>query len=96
MAVLPIETYEPEGISSGFGLRRHPVTGKMAYHYGIDFPAPVGTPVLAYRAGQVVVSKMQTGGGGLGEYITIAHGDGTYSLYAHLSRRIAQQFAMVR
>lgn len=96
MAVLPIETYEPGGISSGFGLRRHPITGKMAYHHGIDFPAPVGTPVLAYRAGQVVVSKMQTGGGGLGEYITIAHGDGTYSLYAHLSRRIKKQFAMVK
>ena len=85
MATLPLEAYEPDNISSPYGWRT--IYGQREMHYGIDYPCPVGTPVLAYAAGTVYVSKMQNGGGGLGEYVTVRHGL-TYTMYAHLSKRV--------
>lgn len=70
-------------ISSPYGPRKHPVTGKQDFHAGIDIPAPQGTRVIAVAAGEV------TGVGthpNLGRYVKITHDDGTYSLYGHLQR----------
>ncbi|TDP46835.1 peptidoglycan DD-metalloendopeptidase family protein [Zavarzinia compransoris] len=70
-------------ISSGFGMRRHPVLGYSKMHKGIDFAAPTGTPILA--AGDGTVDKIGRAGS-YGNYIRIRH-DGRYSTaYAHLSR----------
>ncbi len=52
---------------------------------GIDFAAPKGSPVLAAAAGTVIVSRMGGWNGGYGNYVVIDHGDGTQTLYAHLS-----------
>ncbi len=52
---------------------------------GIDFAAPSGSPVLAAANGTVIVSRMGGWNGGYGNYIVIDHGDGTQTLYAHLS-----------
>jgi LysM repeat protein len=52
---------------------------------GIDFAAPKGSPVLAAAAGTVIVSRVGGWNGGYGDYIVIDHGDGTQTLYAHLS-----------
>lgn len=90
--VWPIEGDEYTRISSAFGSRRHPVTGKQDFHAGIDIPAPVGTKVLAALDGEV------TGVGQhprLGRYVKITHDDGSYSLYGHLSRYTAKQGARV-
>lgn len=70
-------------ISSGYGLRRHPVLGYSKMHKGIDFAAPTGTPV--YAAGDGVVKKAKRWGG-YGNYLKIEH-NGTYATaYAHLHR----------
>lgn len=79
-------------ISSPFGPRTHPVTGKRDFHAGIDIPAPQGTPVLAYADGEVTAVGEHRN---LGRYVKITHDDGTYSLYGHLSKWTAQQGARV-
>jgi murein DD-endopeptidase MepM/ murein hydrolase activator NlpD len=70
-------------MSSGFGMRRHPVLGYSAMHKGVDFAAPTGTPV--YAAGDGVIEKASRFSS-YGNYVKIRH-NGTYSTaYAHLSR----------
>lgn len=68
-------------ISSGYGYRKHPITGQRAFHAGIDIPAPMGTEVLAAISGQVATVGEHPR---LGRYVRIDHADGTYSLYGHL------------
>lgn len=70
-------------LTSGFGLRRHPILGYSKMHQGIDFGAPIGTPVFA--AGDGVIEKREVFGG-YGNYIRIRHGSGYATAYAHLSR----------
>jgi len=70
-------------MSSGFGMRRHPILGYNRMHRGIDFAARTGTPIYAAGDGRLVrVGRY----GGYGNYIRIAHGDGYATAYAHLSR----------
>ena len=54
------------------------------FHTGLDFPAPTGTPVSAARAGRVTYAAWHPGGWGY--LVTIAHGSGVRTMYAHLSR----------
>jgi murein DD-endopeptidase MepM/ murein hydrolase activator NlpD len=54
------------------------------WHSGLDFPAPFGTPVYAARAGEVVWAGWRDGGWGF--LVTVAHGRGERTMYAHLSR----------
>lgn len=78
-------------LSSGFGMRTHPILGFSRLHRGVDFAAPIGTPVLASAAGRVVRAGW---GGGYGNTIDIDHGRGIITRYAHLSRmdvRVGQQ-----
>lgn len=71
-------------ISSGFNPRRtNPVTGRVAPHKGIDFPMPLGTPVLAVGDGEVVVSKRS---GAAGNYIAIRHGRQYMTRYMHMKK----------
>ena len=70
-------------VSSGFGMRRHPLLGFTRMHTGIDFAAPPGTPVLAAGAGSVVEAGPN---GGYGQWVEISHGSGLATGYAHLSR----------
>lgn len=70
-------------LSSGFGLRRHPILGYSRLHQGADFAAGHGTPIMA--AGDGVVVRAGTYGG-YGNYIRIRHADGYETAYAHLSR----------
>ena len=74
-------------LSSGFGMRFHPILGFSRMHQGVDFAAPTGTPVLASAAGRVVQSGW---GGGYGNVIRVDHGRGVVTRYAHLSRLIAR------
>ncbi|MBQ8248403.1 MAG: peptidoglycan DD-metalloendopeptidase family protein [Clostridia bacterium] len=70
-------------ISSGYGNRIHPVTGKPQFHRGIDIPAPYGTEIYAVNDGTVVECSYNYADG---YYITISHGGGIASFYSHLSR----------
>jgi murein DD-endopeptidase MepM/ murein hydrolase activator NlpD len=70
-------------ISSGFGMRLHPILKTKKLHKGVDFAAPAGTPVKATGIGTVKEVKLQEGG--YGKHIIIDHGDGYESWYAQLS-----------
>ncbi|MCL2026283.1 MAG: peptidoglycan DD-metalloendopeptidase family protein [Leptospirales bacterium] len=70
--------------TSGFGMRNNPFDKKRnEFHKGIDIACPVGSKVLASRAGTVVFVGTN---GGYGKLITIQHEHGYQSLYGHLSR----------
>lgn len=69
--------------TSGFGYRRHPLLGTRKMHTGIDWAAPVGTPVLAAGSGTVEAAGRK---GGYGNYVRLRHGNGYKTAYAHLSR----------
>ncbi len=73
----------PAPISSLFGWRIHPITGDRRFHAGTDLGAPMGTPVLAAVAGQVITADFL---GGYGLTVILQHGQGIdESLYGHLS-----------
>ena len=75
-------------LSSLFGGRTHPVTGKPNNHTGIDIPAPAGTPIKAAKSGVVTTSTYNSS---YGNYVVVSHSDGTSTLYAHMSRRAASK-----
>ena len=82
-AIIPISNKDLTRTASGFGWRIHPYYKISKFHYGMDFTAPAGTDVYATGNGTVVdVSSSQRG---LGKHITIDHGFGYKSTYAHLS-----------
>ncbi len=70
-------------MSSGFGMRRHPVLGYNKMHKGVDFAAPRGTPI--YAAGKGVVERAGRNGG-YGNYIRIKHNGSLKTAYAHLHK----------
>lgn len=70
-------------LSSGFGMRRHPVLGYNKMHKGLDFAAPTGTPIFA--AGDGVIEKASRNGG-YGNYVRIRHNGELKTAYAHLHR----------
>ena len=69
-------------ITSGFGNRTDPITGASAFHAGIDFGTPCGTPIKAAGNGAVVSAGWQ---GGYGNATIINHGGGMATLYGHQS-----------
>ena len=79
-------------LSSLFGYRIHPITGKAHSHTGIDIPAPGNTPILACKSGQVVTSAYHYS---YGNYVVIDHGNGNSTLYAHMSSRAVSEGDMV-
>lgn len=80
-------------LSSRFGLRSDPLRGGHARHAGVDIPAPLGTPVLASADGEV---RYAGSAGGYGNMIEIEHPGGIRTRYAHLSRILVGERAMVR
>ena len=79
-------------LTSPFGWRTDPFTGREKFHRGIDLAAAYGQDVQAARAGRVAVSGAQ---GGYGTTIVIEHPDGTRSRYAHLSAALVAPGTMV-
>lgn len=69
-------------ISSGFGMRRHPILGYSRMHRGVDFAAPTGTPVYAAGEGTVAFAGWR---GDYGRTVVLRHSSGISTLYAHLS-----------
>ncbi len=70
-------------MSSGFGMRKHPVLGYGKMHKGLDFAAPRGTPI--YAAGDAVVEKAGPWSS-YGNYIRLRHNSSLKTAYAHLQR----------
>jgi murein DD-endopeptidase MepM/ murein hydrolase activator NlpD len=70
-------------LSSGFGMRLHPVLGYSRMHRGTDFAAPIGTPILAAGEGTVVRAGPFSS---YGNYVRVRHANGYETAYAHMSR----------
>jgi murein DD-endopeptidase MepM/ murein hydrolase activator NlpD len=68
--------------SSGFGVRVDPITGRPAFHPGLDMAGPFLTPIYATAPGVVSFTGMRSG---YGDTIEIDHGDGFKTRYAHLA-----------
>jgi murein DD-endopeptidase MepM/ murein hydrolase activator NlpD len=69
-------------ISSGFGLRRHPVLGYSKMHKGTDFAAPRGTPIYAAGNGVIEIAGWVRG---FGNYIRIKHANSYETAYGHMN-----------
>ena len=83
-AALPLTRPMPSApITSGFGARMDPFLHRLAMHPGIDFRAPIGSPVRATAAGTVTNAQYT---GGYGNMVEIDHGGGVVTRYGHLSR----------
>jgi murein DD-endopeptidase MepM/ murein hydrolase activator NlpD len=67
---------------SGFGVRKHPLLGYTRAHTGVDWAAPIGTPI--YASGNGSIEKMGWEGG-YGRYIRIRHANGYETAYGHMS-----------
>lgn len=74
-------------VSSPFGVRSDPLTGRLSHHKGVDFAAKVGSDVLAVGAGVVTWSGRKSGYGNL---VEISHADGYRTLYAHNQRNLVE------
>lgn len=81
-------------ISSNFNPRRlHPVTGKVRPHNGIDYVAPVGTPIMAAGSGSVVAAGYNQFNG---NYVFIKHAGNYVTKYLHLSKRTVNKGQRVK
>ncbi|KTE03734.1 peptidase M23 [Sphingopyxis sp. H038] len=69
-------------LSSSYGYRSDPFTGAGAMHSGLDFPGPMGSPILAAAPGRVVYVGQKSG---YGNVVEVDHGQGILTRYAHLS-----------
>jgi len=87
-AIQPIDNKDLKRTASGWGWRVHPIYNIKKFHYGLDFTAPIGTPIYATGDGIIEYSILSTDklSRGYGNLIIIDHGYGYKTLYAHLSR----------
>lgn len=75
----PLENWD---VSSPYGMRVHPRSGRWRMHHGIDLRARTGTPVMATGNGEIIFMSL---GRGYGNYIKIRHDQSLETRYAHLS-----------
>lgn len=75
-------------VSSRYGFRTHPISGRRGLHNGVDLAVPIGTQVRSAQTGTVTVSSED---GINGNYIVIDHGHGVKTSYCHLSERLVER-----
>ena len=82
--IMPINNDNLKRTASGYGMKMHPIYKIVMFHNGMDFTAPIGTEVFA--TGKGVVTSVVKSQKNLGNYVTIDHGYGYTSTYAHLDK----------
>lgn len=80
---LMVTPIDGAAISSGYGMRKHPILGYNKMHKGLDFAAPKGTPIMAGGDGVVTYAGPR---GSYGNYVHIRHPNNYETVYAHMSR----------
>ena len=80
-------------VTDGFGYRDHPIDGDMRFHYGVDMEANSGDVICSFADGTVTAVGESSD---LGKYITVLHGNGYTTLYAHCSRITASSAQQVK
>jgi murein DD-endopeptidase MepM/ murein hydrolase activator NlpD len=91
-----LPTSQPVNVAynaSSFGWRLDPFSGRSAMHEGIDFAAPVGTPIVAAAGGVVTVAEFHPQ---YGNMLEIDHGNDVITRYAHTSRILVHVGDIVR
>jgi murein DD-endopeptidase MepM/ murein hydrolase activator NlpD len=93
-SMLPTEEPVKSGrIGSPFGYRIDPITGHSALHTGLDFPADIGTPIMAAAGGVVVVQEFHPA---YGNMVEIDHGNDLITRYAHASAVVVKKGDIVK
>jgi len=80
-------------ISDPYGWRKHPITGKRSFHYGLDFGNKTGSPIYATADGVVQSVKRHKY---LGKYLTLSHNFGYQTKYGHLHKVLVKQGESVK
>ena len=80
-------------LTSLFGARIHPLTGRPNNHSGVDIAAKGGSNILAAKSGIVLTSAYHNS---YGNYVVVSHGNGLATLYAHMSRRLVSEGQTVK
>ena len=80
-------------LTSNYGKRQSPITGRWQFHKGIDLAAPAGTSVFACKTG--TVKSVERGNRIYGNHIVISHAGGMESSYAHLSEILVEEGEVV-
>jgi murein DD-endopeptidase MepM/ murein hydrolase activator NlpD len=81
-AIQPVSNHDLKRIASGFGYRVDPVYKTTKFHAGLDFAAPIGTPIYATANGTVEVAANT--GNGYGNHVVIHNGYGYATLFGHM------------
>ena len=79
-------------VSSGFGFRKDPFTGGIAFHRGMDIAAAAGTAIYPVRGGKVTFSGYQKG---YGNVVIVDHGDGFVTKYGHTRANLVETGTLV-
>jgi len=93
-AIQPVSNKQLTRIASGFGVRIDPVYKVPRMHTGLDFTAPIGTPI--YATGSGTVTQVEYDDRGYGNFVVIRHGYGYETLYGHMSRVKAKRGQSVK
>ncbi|HEX5168283.1 MAG TPA: M23 family metallopeptidase [Cyclobacteriaceae bacterium] len=81
-AIQPVSNKQLVALASGFGFRIHPIYKVRKMHTGIDFAAPIGTPIYATADGVIALLSVQFSG--YGKMLEVDHGFGYRTRYAHM------------
>ena len=82
-AILPVKLVDLTRMASGYKWRMHPILKIRKFHKGMDFTAPIGTPIYASGNGKVIRSSRSAT---YGRVVYIDHGYGYRTIYAHMSK----------
>ena len=92
-AILPVKLVDLTRMASGYKWRMHPILKIRKFHKGMDFTAPVGTPIYASGNGKVIRAERSAT---FGKVIYIDHGYGYKTIYAHMSKMKARKGQKVK
>ncbi len=92
-AIWPLPKHVESHVSSGYGYRTHPISGRRSFHDGVDIVGTPGTRVMATLEGVVEEAGRKAR---LGNFVRIRHDDGLISIYGHLARVNVKKDEIVR
>ena len=92
-AILPVKLVDLTRMASGYKWRMHPILKIRKFHKGMDFTAPIGTPIYASGNGKVIRSSRSAT---YGRVVYIDHGYGYRTIYAHMSKIKAKRGQSVK